>query len=46
MPLLAGLTADEMDALVHKLKNDNTPSEARLNSMVNNNFEEKLAELS
>ena len=36
MPLLAGLTADEMDALVHKMKNENIPSEAILSEMVSN----------
>lgn len=46
MPLLAGLTPNEMDALVHKMRNEHTSSEALIHSMVSNEYEEKLAKLS
>lgn len=46
MPLLAGLTAHEMDTLVHKIKNESTSGEQLLHTICNNEAEEKLAKLS
>lgn len=46
MPLLAGLTPVEMEALVHKLQNENTASETLLSEMTSNTLEKELAVLS
>lgn len=46
MPLLAGLTGNEMDALVHKLKNESTNSEELLDRECNTEEEERMAKLS
>lgn len=46
MPLLANLNAAEMDALVHKMKNEATTSEAILESVTSNEYEKRMAQIS
>lgn len=51
MPLLNGLTKDEQEALIHKLRNSGSKNgdkftDILVSGMVNKNLEEKLAKLS